>query len=136
MFTKIFRKVGTTTLVGLRELVLILGVGVLGSQLMITLNGGAPIGVRAEAASSSAGSTQAVFSSIHYELNSLNPTEIKSVQLSATLPDGSSPQVLRFALSPASKSTYTCQYEDYGLWSFPTPGLSVVELENIVAMGY
>ena len=64
MFTKIFRKVGTTTLVGLRELVLILGVGVLGSQLMITLNGGAPIGVRAEAASSSAGSTQAVFSSI------------------------------------------------------------------------
>lgn len=136
MFTKIFRKVGTTTLVGLRELVLILGVGVLGSQLMITLNGGAPIGVRAEAASSSAGSTQAVFSSIHYELNSLNPTEIISVQLSATLPDGSSPQVLRFSLSPASKSTYTCQYEDYGFWSCPTPGLSVVELENIVAMGY
>jgi len=121
---------------GLRELVLILGVGALGSQLLIGLNGGAPIGMRAEAASSSAGSIQAVISSIHYELNPFNPAELKSVQLSATLPDGSSPQTLRIAMSPTGTSTYTCQHDDYGLWTCPTPGISIVELESVVAMGY
>ena len=136
MFTRIFRKAGTTTFVGLRELVLILGVGVLGSQLLIALNGGAPIGTRAEAASTTAGSTLAVISSIHYELNPLNPTELESVQLSASLPDGSSPQALRIALSLTGTSTYTCQHDDDGLWACPTPGISVVELESVVAMGY
>ncbi len=103
---------------------------------MIAFNGGAPIGMTAEAASSTAGSIQAVISSIHYELNPLNPTELKSVQLSATLPDGSYPQTLRIALSPADTSTYTCQHDDYGLWLCPTPSISAVELESVVAMGY
>ena len=136
MFTRICQKAITTTLVGLRELVLILGVGVLGSQLLIALTGGASIGMRAEAASSTVGTIQAVISSIHYELNLFNPDELKSVQLSATLPDGSFPQALRIALSPDRASTYTCQHDDYGLWTCPTPGISVVELESVVAMGY
>jgi hypothetical protein len=121
---------------GLRELILILGVGVLGSQLLIALNGGAPIGTRAEAASSTAGLTQAVISSIHYEINPVNPAEFKSVQLSATLPDGSSPQALRITLSPSRSSTHNCQHDDHGLWTCPTPGISIIELESVVAMGY
>ena len=136
MVSRICKKAVKTTLVGLRELALILGLGILGGQLVISLNGGLPNGVKAEAASSTPESTPAVISSIQYELNPLDPAELKSIQLSVSLPDGSAPQALRIALSPDSRSTFPCQHNYRRLWTCPTPGISVAELENIIAMGY
>jgi len=120
---------------GLRELVLILGVGVLGSQLLITLNGGQPLGTTAEASSIvTEGSRRVVLSSIQYELNPYSPTELESINVSAAALDGSTLQTLHIALS-TDKTTYTCRHEGSGLWHCPTPGFQVVDLESIIATG-
>ena len=135
MFTRIFQKSLIRLFGVFRELVLILAVGVLGSQLLISLNGGAPIGVRAEAASETNQRAGVHISSINYEINSVAPTELRGVRLTVASPGGASLQALEIAMSPDYTQKYACRSEGAGVWNCPTPGFKVNALEGLIAVG-
>lgn len=134
MFSRIRTNAVRMIFRGLRELVLILGVGILGSQLLISLNGGVPLGTRAEASSSLHQAGRVYISSIHYELDPSSPVELKAIDFAAALPNGSAPREVKIALSPNS-NTYTCRSVGSGIWTCPTPGIRLLDLERIIATG-
>lgn len=118
-----------------RELFLILAVGVLGSQILIAFNGGAPIGVEAQAATRVVDRSLVLISSVHFDFDPGNPTFLRSVNLQVTTPDGVQPENLNVAPTPASLESYPCHVEWNDSWHCPTPGLKLAELERVVLSG-
>ena len=122
-------------LTGARELFLILAMGVLGSQLLIVLNGGLPIGTKAQAASSVVDRTRALIASVELDLEPGNPAALRSVFLQMIFPGGGEPEALNVSPTPTSPASYACHALGNGAWHCPTPGLRLVELDQIVVSG-
>jgi hypothetical protein len=119
----------------IRELFLILAVGVLGSQLLLPLNGGASIGTEARASSHLAAQRPILISAIDLDLDPGNPAALRSVSLRVNFPGGGAPVMVNVSPTPSSLTSYACFAELDGSWRCPTPGLKVVELEQIVVTG-
>jgi hypothetical protein len=115
-----------------RELILILAVGVLGGQLLIALNGGKPIGTAALAATNLPAQPVPRIASLELDLDPRNPTEVRSVYLELEVPDNTAPEHLRVSLTPANPEQYDCHIEMSRTWHCPTPGLRVVEFDQVV----
>jgi len=124
-----------TILTCTRELFIILAVGVLGSQLLLTLNGGVLIGTEAQASSHLADQRPILISAIDLDLDPGNPAALRSVYLRVNFPGGGAPVMVNVSPTPNSPTSYACFAEIDGSWRCPTPGLKVVELEQIVVSG-
>ena len=132
MFSRTCSRAARSMLTCIRELYLILAVGVLGSQLLLTLNGGMSIGAEAQAASHLPARSPALISSVTYDLGPENPTAVRSVYLQVNFPSGVEPETLNLSPTPTSPKSYPCHIEGNASWHCPTPGLKIVELEEIV----
>jgi hypothetical protein len=110
-------------------------VGVLGSQLLLTLNGGVLIGTEAQASSHLAAQRPILISAIDLDLDPGNPAALRSVYLRVNFLGGGAPVMVNVSPTPNSPTSYACFAEMDGSWRCPTPGLKVVELEQIVVSG-
>ena len=135
MLTHIGSHGARTILTSTRELLIILAVGVLGSQLLLTLNGGVPIGTEAQATTHLASPSPGLISSVALDLEPGNPAALRAVYLQITFPSGIEPKQLHMVPTPTSPESYACHAEGDASWHCPTPGLKVVELEQIVVSG-
>ena len=134
MFNRTCSRTARSMLTCIRELFLILAVGVLGSQLLLTLNGGMPIGVEAQAGPHShlQAQFQALISSATFDLEPGTPTALRSVYLNVEFLGGVEPEVIMLSATPHSPDSYPCYPEGDSSWHCLTPGLKIVELEQIV----
>jgi len=132
MFTRIFNYSCRSMVACIREIFLILAVGILGSQLLIAFNGGAPIGTEAKASNRLVDRTRALIASVELDLEPGNPAALRSVFLQVTFPGGGETRTLTVAPASTSPARYACHAQGNGAWHCPTPGLKVVDLENIV----
>ena len=114
-----------------RELFLILAVGVLGSQLLLALNGGAPIGSYAQAASVPIVSV----TSFDLRLDPRDPAFVRSVEIQALRTAGGSLERLILMPTVAKPLSFPCQKAVEDTWHCPTPGLRVSDLEQVVVSG-
>ena len=135
MLTRTCGRAVRTMLACARELLLILAVSFLGSQLLMTFNGGAPIGTEARASSHLAAQRPILISAIDLDLDPGNPAALRSVSLRVNFPGGGAPVMVNVSPTPSSPTSYACFAELNGSWRCPTPGLKVVELEQIVVSG-
>jgi hypothetical protein len=118
----------------IREFVLILAIGALGGHLLITLNHGKPIGMRAEAAGHVNTSRHLLISDLEYRLDTNNPAEVENVVLEAALPNGSLPQGLQVDITSGNtQTTYRCQLIKDNKWTCRTPGLYLRDMTEISA---
>jgi hypothetical protein len=115
-----------------RELILIIAVGALGGQLLIALNGGEPIGTAALAASSLPAQPVPRVASLEFDLEPYNPAMVRSVFVQLGAAHRAAIEHLYLSPTPASPEKYECHEETQETWHCPTPGLRVVELEQIV----
>jgi hypothetical protein len=118
-----------------RELFLIVAVGILGSQLLIAFNGGAPVGTEAQATTRLVERNIVLLTSFDLELDPGNPTLLRSVYVQVTFPGGGVPDHLTVSPTPASPESYPCHIDLNDSWHCPTPGLRVRDLEQIVVSG-
>ena len=135
MLTRLGSHGARTMLKWTRELFLILAVGILGSQLLMAFNGGMPIGTEAQASSHQAIQQPILISTIDLDLDPGNPAALRSVTLRVNFPGGGAPDAVHVSPTPTSPTSYACIAEVDGSWHCPTPGLKVVELEQIVVSG-
>jgi hypothetical protein len=112
-----------------REMFLILAIGVLGSQILITLNGGAPIGT--EAQTSNYSTWRLPISSFEIYLDPLNPTAVRSVYVQLSSAVGGTTEQLRLSTTQETPENYPCHIELPAVWHCLTPGLTTVELKDI-----
>ncbi len=131
MFARSCGSAARSTFRLIRELFLILAVGVLGSQLLITLNGRAPIGTEAQAATHLATQSPVLISSVTFDFEPGNPAALRAVYLQITFPTGIEPVHLNISPTRTSPVSYSCYAEGNASWHCPTPGLKIVELEEI-----
>jgi hypothetical protein len=126
-----------STLTLIRELFLILVMGVLGSQLLITLNGGAPIGIEAQAATHFTTQSPALIFSVTFDFEPGNPAALRAVYLHLTFPTGIDPEILipDNLKTGISLDSFSCHAEGNASWYCPILGLKIVELEEIVLSG-
>jgi hypothetical protein len=137
MFTRVGSRAIRSLFTYLQECILILAVGVLGSQLLLGLNGGAPIGTEAIASTHLVDRSIVLVSSIDLDLDPSHPAVLRSVYVQVSMSDGSAPEQISFAPTPTSLESYSCHVhvEIDAAWHCPTPGLKVAELEQIVVAG-
>lgn len=136
MLTASFGKPVSSMLTLMRDLLLVMAFGALGSQILITLNGGNPIGVHAGAAVRAAASRPLMIADLEIELNPARPTQVSGVDLHAHLPDGSHPQELQLnVFSGGDETTFPCRPLPAQRWICPTPGLGVEDLTGLSASG-
>jgi hypothetical protein len=119
----------------LREFVLILAVGILGSQLLIAFNGGAPVGTEAQATTRLVERNIMLLTLFDLELDPGNPTILRSVYVQVNFLGGGVPDHLTVSPTPASPESYPCHIDLNDSWHCPTPGLRVSDLEQIIVTG-
>ena len=136
MLTRVGSRAMGTLLNSLKECLAILAVGVLGSQLLMAINGG-PIGAEAAASNRVVERGFVLVSSFDLDLDPTRHGLLRSVYLQVSTLDGSEPDQLQLAPTPASQERFDCHVhrDDDPAWHCPTPGLSVAELEQIVVSG-
>jgi hypothetical protein len=113
----------------MRELFLILAVGILGSQLLIILNGG-PIGGKAQASTKAMGFIP--MSSFEIDLDPGDPTTVRSVYVHLVGDGSASRESLHLSATPESLKTFPCHVHSEDVWHCLTPGLRTLELERFV----
>jgi hypothetical protein len=116
----------------IRELLLIFAFGALGGQLLIALNGGAPIGSEALAATNLSAQPAPRIASLEFDLDPNNPAMVSSVFLELGAAHHSAIKHLHLSPTTASTTQYDCHVETPATWHCPTPGLRLVELERVV----
>ena len=135
MFTRSCGRAARSMLTCIRELFLVLAVGVLGSQLLITLNGRGSIGTEAQASSHLVVQKLISISVMDLDLDPGNPATLRSVTLRVNFHGGGAPERINVSPTPTSTDSYACFAEADGAWRCPTPGLRIAELEQIVVSG-
>jgi hypothetical protein len=124
-FDQVFHSLLTLT----RELFLILAVGILGSQLLIMLNGG-PIEGKAQASIMAMGFIPV--SSFEIDLDPANPAAVRSVYVHPSGEGVPSYVELHLSTTGESPKTYPCHTHFQAVWHCFTPGLRTLELKGFV----
>lgn len=129
------RRVGSQLSRWIREFLLILGIGVLGSQVLITINDGQPLGMKAQAASmQKIHAVQIVDLDIQTDPGS--PNLVKSISFLAQLPGSSNPETVKVEVATdRSNTVYLCDFVGGNQWVCQTHGLKISELSGIRAFG-
>ena len=135
MLTRTCGRAARSMLTCTRELFLILAVGVLGSQLLIAFNGGAPIGIEGQATTHVVDRNLVLISSVDLDFDPGNPMFLRSVNLQVNFPEGIHPETVSISPTPTSPESYPCYVERNDSWHCPTPGLKIAELEQVVISG-
>jgi hypothetical protein len=135
MLSRTCGRAARSILVCVRELLFILAVGVLGSQLLITLNDGKPLGSEALAVSYLPGGKPVVVSSIDLDVDPGNPAVLRSIYLQVVFPGNAESRGIAVSPTPTSPESYPCHIESNATWHCPTPGLKIAELEQVVISG-
>jgi hypothetical protein len=115
----------------IRDLFLVLGVGVLGSQLLITLNSGVPIGSEAWAATM----PLVQVSSMEINLYPKNPIFVRSIYVNLSSTVVGTPEHLNLSPTPTNPTQYDCHKHTDSAWHCPTSGLKVSDLEQVIVAG-
>jgi hypothetical protein len=113
----------------MRELFLILAVGILGSQLLIIVNRG-PIGGKAQASTMAMGFIPV--SSFEIDLDPGDPTTVRSVYVYLVGEGAARRESLHLSATPESLEAYPCHVYSDAAWQCPTPGLRTVEVQGFV----
>ena len=113
-----------------RDLLLVLLVGMLAGNLIITLSGGIPLSPSRSANPEAAAYQPAHVLNLSYRLNPSNPAQIGEVRLQANTIQGDSPGSVSVRVSGSSAGWTTCA-EQAGTWVCPMGGLAVADLTDL-----
>jgi len=121
-----FQRITTKLRVLLRDFVLVVCVGILGSQILLQVSGGFPLVQRAEAFM---GEREQIPLDYDIVLEPSNPSHVRMISI-VTSKTHDGPVFIR--VTNDDRPVISCYSTDnVGDWDCPTPGLRVLELEKI-----
>jgi len=121
----------------LKDVLIMITVGVIGSNLILMATGGLPLFETAEAAGDTYNQTAIQVSSLNFDLNPSNPTMVSQVQFRANVPDGSTPTSVTVRFDDTNTNSFKCYVQDgEGLWTCAVRNVNVGDLNQVSVHAY
>ena len=139
MFSSRIRKNRITqfSLNRIKDALIMITVGVVGSNLLLMATGGFPLVGTAEAATDTHTPATVQVSNLNFDLNSSNPTMVSQVQFRVNVPDGSTPTSVTIKFNNTDQMSFICYAQDgESLWTCAVRNVKVGDLNQFSVLAY
>ena len=121
----------------IKDALIMITVGVVGSNLLLMATGGLPLVKTAEAASDTYTHAAPQVSNLNFDLNPSNPTMVSQVQFRLNVPDGSTPSSVTIGFDNTDQLSFKCHAQDGGdLWTCAVRNVKVDDLHQFSVLAY
>ena len=121
----------------IKDVLIMITVGVVGSNLLLMATGGVPLVKTAEAASDTHTIAAVQVSNINFDLNPSNPTMVSQVQFRVNVPDGSTPTSVTIEFDSPDQMPFKCYVQDGGgIWTCAVRNVGVGDLNQFSVLAY
>ncbi|MCK5054041.1 MAG: hypothetical protein KAR65_07170 [Anaerolineales bacterium] len=121
----------------IKDALIMITVGVIGSNLLLIATGGLPLFETAEAASDTYAHAAVQVSNLNFDLNPSNPTMVSQVQIRVNVPDGSTPTSVAIGFDNTEQTSFKCYIQDgSGLWTCDVSNVEVGDLNQYSVLAY
>ena len=121
----------------IKDALIMITVGVVGSNLLLMATGGLPLFETAEAASGTYARAAVQVSNLNFDLNPSNPTMVSQVQFRVNVPDGSTPTSVTIKFDNTDQMSFSCYAQDgESLWTCTVRNVGVGDLNQYSVLAY
>jgi hypothetical protein len=121
----------------IKDALIMITVGVVGSNLLLMATGGFPIVKTAEAARDTYNLGAVQVSNLNFDLNPSNPTMVSQVQFRVNVPDGSTPTSVTIKFDNTDQMSFSCYAQDgESLWTCTVRNVGVGDLNQYSVLAY
>ena len=121
----------------IKDALIMITVGVVGSNLLLMATGGLPLFETAEAASGTYARAAVQVSNLNFDLNPSNPTMVSQVQFRVNVPDGSTPTSVTIKFDNTDQMSFICYAQDgESLWTCAVRNVGVGDINQYSVLAY
>ena len=121
----------------IKDALIMITVGVVGSNLILMATGGFPLVTSAEAAKDTFAHAPVEVTNLNFDLNTSNPTMVSQVQFSINVPDGSTPTSVNIEFDNGDQMSFKCSAQDGGsTWTCAVRNMEVGDLNQFSVLAY
>ncbi|HUS83520.1 MAG TPA: hypothetical protein VMX56_00125 [Anaerolineales bacterium] len=121
----------------IKDALIMITVGIVGSNLILLATGRFPVVTSAEAANDTYATAPVQVSNLNFGLTPSNPTMVSQVQFSINVPDGSTPTSVNIEFDNGDQMSFKCSAQDGGsTWACTVRNVEVGDLDQFSVVAY
>ena len=121
----------------IKDALIMITVGIVGSNLILLATGRFPVVTSAEAANDTFATAPVQVSNLNFGLTPSNPTMVNQVQFSVFVPDGSTPTSVTIEFDGNDPMSFKCFAQDGGsTWACTVRNVEVGDLDQFSVVAY
>lgn len=121
----------------IKDALIMITFGVVGSNLLLMATGGFPLVNTADAAKDTFALAPVQVTDLSFDLTPSSPTMVNQVQFSVNVPDGSIPTSVAIEFDGNDPMSFKCRAQEGGsTWSCAVPNMEVGDLDQFSVVAY